>query len=221
VRPRGACIFRFSFQTATPSTAQERGPLPPFARGRMQMRSASSLRRAKRRSNPVRPRRNFVRSICCTAALDCFATLAMTNQRKAKEAERRQTQVRLSAPAGAGRATEVPACADPPLRARSPVGVPLTVLPWRLSLPRCDFRPCFLGRGVSADPVVVPLPGQHRRSCCGRYPPSPVPVQRAPRGPVRSAGRLMPETARVRIVTPPAGTALAPAPRSTSRRRPS
>jgi len=35
-----------------------------------------------------------------------------------------------------------------------------------------------------------------------------------------SAGRLMPGTARERIVTPPAGTALAPPPGNTSRRRP-
>jgi hypothetical protein len=47
-----------------------------------------------------------------------------TNKKKRKEAERRQTQMGLSAPAGAGRATERSACADPPLRARSPVGVP-------------------------------------------------------------------------------------------------
>jgi hypothetical protein len=51
--------------------------------------------------------------------------------------------------------------------------------------------------------------------------PRPVPVQRAPRSLVCSARRLMPKAARVRVVTPPAGTALAPAFRSTSRRRPS
>jgi len=54
-------------------------------------------------------------------------------RKKKKEAERRQTQCFMSAPAGAGRATERSACADPPLRARSPVGVPLTVLTRGLS----------------------------------------------------------------------------------------
>jgi hypothetical protein len=45
---------------------------------------------------------------------------------------------------------------------------------------------------------------------CGRYPPSPVPVQRAPRSRVCSARTLMPEAARERFAKPPAGTALAP-----------
>ena len=97
------------------------------------------------------------------AALDCFASLAMTKkteeQIKAKEAERRQTQIVLSAPAGAGRATERPACAAPPLRARSPVGVPPRFFPWRLVVARCGLRPCFLGRRISADPVTIPIPG--------------------------------------------------------------
>jgi hypothetical protein len=52
-------------------------------------------------------------------------------RKKKKEAERRQTQCFVSAPAGAGRATELSACAAPPLRARSPVGVPLTASSWR------------------------------------------------------------------------------------------
>jgi hypothetical protein len=46
--------------------------------------------------------------------------------------------------------------------------------------------------------------------CAGVTRPRPVPVQRAPRGPVRSAGRLMPEAARERFAMPPAGAALAP-----------
>jgi hypothetical protein len=62
----------------------------------------------------------------------------------------------------------------------------------------------------SLDP---PSGGRSARSLCGRYPPEPVPVQRAPRAPVGSAGRLMPKAARERFATPPAGTALAPLPR--------
>ena len=42
----------------------------------------------------------------------------------------------MSAPAGAVRATRVPACADPPLRARSPVGVPPRFSPGACSIPK-------------------------------------------------------------------------------------
>jgi hypothetical protein len=65
----------------------------------------------------------------------------------------------------------------------------------------------------SLDP---PSGGRSARSLCGCYPPEPVPVQRAPRGPVRSAGMLMPKAARERFAIPPAGTALAPLPRCAS-----
>jgi hypothetical protein len=47
-----------------------------------------------------------------------------------------------------------------------------------------------------------------------------MPVQRAPRRPVLMPAGTMPETARVRIVTPPAGTALAPSSGLPSGRRP-
>lgn len=43
----------------------------------------------------------------------------------------------------------------------------------------------------------------------GRYPPLPVPVQRRTSRSGRSAGEMMPKTARVRVASPPAGTALA------------
>jgi hypothetical protein len=65
----------------------------------------------------------------------------------------------------------------------------------------------------SLDP---PSGGRSARRLCGCYPPEPVPVQRAPRAPVGSAGRLMPKAARERFATPPAGTALAPLPRCAS-----
>ena len=129
----------------------------------------SSLRGAKRRSNP-----DWYRG----KTLNCFASLAMTKEKKRKkanfvgwakarkrharaarsqklrctawaalrlahptkksgpkkkkEAERRQTQCLMSPCQRARlRATKMPARADPPLRARSPVGVPLTASSWR------------------------------------------------------------------------------------------
>src|SRR5580704_19430622 len=79
------------------------------------------------------------------------AMTRMKERKEKKEAERRQTQCFMSAPAGAGRATERSACADPPLRARSPVGVPLTALARGIFHPqRLSFRPGFLGGGRSA-----------------------------------------------------------------------
>ncbi len=58
----------------------------------------------------------------------------------------------------------------------------------------------------------VPLPGEEPTQFMRALPAPTCPfiVQRAPRGPVRSAGMLMPEAARERIATPRAGTALAP-----------
>jgi hypothetical protein len=101
-----------------------------------------------------------------------------------KEAERRQTQVRLSAPAGAGAPRRVPACADPPLRARSPVGVPL-----RLLLEMSEhLRPASgqaswdaVERVIGTREPVFPKDHGHAKppanSLDGRYPPLPVPVQ--------------------------------------------
>ena len=95
--------------------------------------------------------------------------------------------------------------------ARTPIGVPPRFFPWDYSSPGCSSRPCFLGRGGAPILSRPPSGGRTERSLCGRYPPQkPVPVQRAPRGPVRSAGRLMPKAARVRLANPPAGAALAP-----------
>jgi hypothetical protein len=89
-----------------------------------------------------------------------------------------------------------------------------TALPLGLFIAKVQLQAMLPGTWRSADPVVVPIPGQNRHSLCGCYPPQkPVPVQRAPRGLVCSARRLMPEAARVRFAIPPAGTALAPVPR--------
>ena len=67
-----------------------------------------------------------------------------------------------------------------------------------------SVRPGFLGRGVRA--------GVTRSAC-----PSPGSTSR----PGHSAGRLMPDAARERLATPPAGTALAPMARRASGPRPS
>ena len=135
---------------------------------------------------------------------------AMKNKRKIRKRNADRRSVFLSAPAGAGRATRVPACADPPLRARSPVGVPP-----RLFLETSKrLRPA--SGQASWDAAAIP-------TLTARWalptPACPSPVN-APHGLLVVAASMMPKAARVRVVTPPAGTALAPAFGSTSRRRP-
>jgi len=72
------------------------------------------------------------------------------------------------------------------------------------------------GTWQSADPFA-PCQGEDPHAViAGVTRPNLSHVQRAPRGPVRSAGRLMPKAARERIARPPAGTALAPLPRFAS-----
>ncbi len=134
-------------------------------------------------------------------------------QRKIRKRNADRRSVSCSAPAGAARATRVPACADPPLRARSPVGVPPRFFPWDCASPRCSFRPCFRGIGGALD-LLLPRQGEDRAQFVRALPAPTCPfiVQRAPRVLVRSAGRLMPEAARERIASPRAGTALAPPP---------
>jgi len=80
----------------------------------------------------------------------CPAMTKEERKKQSKEAERRQTQCFMSAPAGAGRATERSACADPPLRARSPVGVPLTVLPLGLVIAKVRLQAMLPGTWVLA-----------------------------------------------------------------------
>ena len=68
------------------------------------------------------------------------------------------------------------------------------------------------GTWRSADPLI-PVRGEDPHAVvAGVTRPHLSLVQRAPRGPVRSAGMLMPKAARERFTTPPAGTALAPCP---------
>ncbi len=96
------------------------------------------------------------------------------------------------------------------------------LLPGGLSSQRLCSRPGFLGLGKSAR-SCKPAPAGGRRPCAAvralPAPGLPSPVN-APHAPVIVPASMMPGTARERIVTPPAGTALAPPPGNTSRRRP-
>jgi len=80
------------------------------------------------------------------AELDCFATLAMTKPPlydslpAHKGSGTPADAYEMSAPAGAVRATVRSACADPPLRARSPVGVPPRFSPEGLSSPVAQLQ---------------------------------------------------------------------------------
>ena len=79
-----------------------------------------------------------------------------------------------------------------------------------ISSPRRCSRPCFPGRGL-APLCHIPIPGAETDAVfAGVTRLHPSQFKRAPRTPVVSAGRLMPEAARERGVTPPAGTVLAP-----------
>ena len=63
-------------------------------------------------------------------------------------------------------------------RVRSPIGVPLRLLPSGLSALGRNSRPGFLGRGRTFDPVSSPQPGSEDLAFLrGRYPRPPVPVQ--------------------------------------------
>jgi hypothetical protein len=80
--------------------------------------------------------------------------------------------------------------------------------------PRLSVRPCFQGQSGALDPMdrqpgrrscasprVLPAPENQTKAC-------PHPVSTSHAG--HNAGRLMPDAARERVVSPPAGTALAP-----------
>ena len=156
---------------------------------------------------------------CCLLP---FATASKEKRRK--EAERRQTRRQFAAPAGAART----------LRARSPVGVHRGSGQGDSWSPRLSIRPCFREtvrsvRSCTAAPTgerrPCASPCMIRKSGCrfsgkimhhSRALPAPEkrtndcprPVSTSHAG--HSAGRLMPDAARDRVVSPPAGTALAP-----------
>ena len=110
-----------------------------------------------------------------------------TRFRQSKEAERRQTRVSPASPCGEARTLA---------RARSPVGVPLRLLPGRQLVPKAQRQAMFPGtvrrvrsltaaptggRRPRASPRVLPAPEKH----C----PSPVSTSHAG----HCAGRMMPE----------------------------
>jgi hypothetical protein len=132
-----------------------------------------------------------------TSGDDCAASPPLPGSRfahpgyeKMKEAERRQTLIRI---------LRISRCGSR-LAARSFVGVPPRLSPQGI-IPsqRLSFRPGFLGLGLN-----------------GRYPPSPVPVQGSTSHPGRNAGRHDAQAAREQAANPPAGTALAPMTRCAS-----
>ena len=95
------------------------------------------------------------------------------------------------------------------------------VLPWGVFHPQVQLQAMLPGTWQSADPLI-PRQGEDPHAVyAGVTRPNLSHVQRAPRVPVRSAGRLMPEAARERFASPPAGTALAPLPRFASGAGPS
>ena len=117
-----------------------------------------------------------------------------------REAERRKAQTKSAAPheqmsppvraSGAARAT------DDPLARTARFGRA------RLSALHRGAR-----QAVTPDSTSGRASWNHRVQTGG---PSPMPVQRAPRGPVIVPDGTMPEAARERFARPPAGTALAP-----------
>jgi hypothetical protein len=117
------------------SGAKSQTPLPP-------RKSAVPLPRlhgedvAKRRSPHERKRHAGTMVKLHDLSRISLRSSGLHSQKKKKEAERRQTQCFMFRTSGCGRATRVPACADPPLRARSPVGVPPRFLPEGDLLPK-------------------------------------------------------------------------------------
>ena len=88
----------------------------------------------------------------------------------------------------------------PPLRVRSPVGVPLRFLPEGLSSPQAQLQARLPGTWPERS-IRYGRPNRGAeilRWCSGRYPRRPVPAQGGTSHPGHSAGRLMPEAARER-----------------------
>ena len=113
------------------------------------------------------------------------------------EAKRRQTQRSSSAaPCGCGR------CPQPLTGGGSTsIGVP----------PRFSPQGVFHRQGTQHQARLPATWRGHvlRIPLSGRYPPRPVPVQRRTSRSGRNAGEMMPNAARERVASPPAGAALA------------
>ena len=123
--------------------------------------------------------------------VEAFASAAsawMTNgknERKDSEAKRRQTQREFAVPSGT---------AAPPYGRRTSIGVP----------PRLWLRrPNATAQLQSALPGMGPVSGRYPQTDPSQY-------SEAPRRPVVVPVGRVPEAARERVASPPAGTALAP-----------
>jgi hypothetical protein len=142
--------------------ASSSGPPPPLSRGRMARVIPSSQRD---------PRRSFIQGEVRIGKVRFaihHSPLAFVFPHKRREAERRQTLIRI---------LRILRCGSRPFGARSSVGVPPRLSPKGI-IPsqRLSFRPGFLGLGLN-----------------GRYPPSPVPVQGSTSRPGHRAGGLIPK----------------------------
>ena len=94
-------------------------------------------------------------------------------------------------------------CAHKICYTRSPIGVPPRLLPSGLSALGRNFRPGFLGRGRTFDPVRSLQPGSEGPRALARALPAPACPSpgNAPPGPVVVPVSVMPEAARERSVS--------------------
>ncbi len=190
---------------AAPDCSRSKSPArnDEMARAFSRMRIAPELCKYRhvesaKESGAIRKRRG---GACLFAAR--YAHLAKSK----KEAERRQTHWSYMPCCWHGRA---------PSRRRTSIGVPPRLCP-RDCPPKGPTSGHASGDLAERRPVGIPLPGAGTNAVvAGVTRPHLSLVQRAPRGPVRNAGMLMPKAARERFTTPPAGTALAPLPRHVS-----
>ena len=118
-----------------------------------------------------------------------------TKKKKKSEAKRRQTQRSFAVPDEHGRASSV---------RRTSIGVPPRLL---------LRRPNATAQLQSALPGMGPVSGRYPQTGPSQY-------SEAPRRPVVLPVGRVPEAARERVASPPAGTALALAARNASRPRP-
>ena len=117
-----------------------------------------------------------------------------------REAERRKAQIEWAAPHEQ---------MSPPVRATGAARATNDPLTRTARFGRARLSALHRGARQAVTPDSTPgrASWNHRVQTGG---PSPMPVQRAPRGPVIVPDGTMPEAARERFARPPAGTALAP-----------
>ena len=142
-----------------------------------------------------------------------WVSLCPTQAANKGEAERRETRRHHPRLAGTGR----------PLRGRSPLGVPLRLLPGRQLVPKALHQAMLRETVRSVRSYRTANRGEDRARLHGCYPRRKTQRNNCPRTVSTSraghdAGRLMPDAARERVTNPPAGTALAPSQGVSSRR---